>query len=415
MKTEARQIPEKGVNLPAQIEKSKMSGSENDKNTELNPGNEFSKNPVFPKERYAGESGYSEMDQEEEEFAGTGIEEESEDKEFYEHYRLIVDPGQSLMRVDVWLAHTLRNTSRSKIKRAADAGCLLVNGSQVKPSYKIKPADEIVLLLPYPPPPDIEPENIPVQIAFEDDDICLVNKDAGMVVHPGVGNWYGTLVHALLYYFNGPTARRDDENVIWPKLVHRIDKDTSGLLLVSKSDESMFALSQQFYEHTTDRNYWAIVWGDVLEDKGTISGHIGRHKKDRKKFAVYTDGSVGKHAVTHFEVMDRFGIATLVRCKLETGRTHQIRVHLKHIGHTLFGDTMYGGDVVLAGPNNTRSYLDFIFKCLKTMPRQALHAKTLGFTHPISKERVNFESELPQDFEDLLGLLTGYREKMNPA
>ncbi|MCB9234240.1 MAG: RluA family pseudouridine synthase [Bacteroidia bacterium] len=325
-------------------------------------------------------------------------------QQLFEHHKLTADNGQGLMRIDQYLPLMLRNVTRSKVKRAALAGCLLVNGSVVKASYRVKPGDNVTFLLPYPPPPDIEPEEIPLEIHYEDDSICIVNKSPGMVVHPGVGNHTGTLIHALLYYFNRNKLHTGEE-YLWPGLIHRIDKDTSGLLIVAKDEEALYKVSKQFFNHTTQRNYNAIVWGDVKEDVGRIEGHIARSKHDRKRYMVYPDGSQGKDAVTHYEVLERFGAATLVRCTLETGRTHQIRVHMKHLGHTLVGDSFYGGDKPLAGPVNSSKYRAEAQRWLEIMPRQALHARTLGIVHPTKGEFMQFETPLPQDFEDLLTAL----------
>lgn len=335
--------------------------------------------------------------------------EDATDDKLHVHKKFTVDAGQTVMRIDQFLPHLLPKVTRSRVKRAADNNCLLVNGKKVKASYKVRPNDEIELLLPYPPPPDLRAENIPVDIFAEDDHFVIINKPAGMVVHPGIGNWTGTLIQALLYYFNGPHDPDREDPVIWPGLVHRIDKDTSGLLVIAKTEEALFRLSNQFYHHATRREYLAIVWGDVKEDEGTINAHIGRHSKDRRKFQAYPDGETGKRAVTHFEVVERFGIMTLVKCTLETGRTHQIRVHMKHLGHTLFSDSNYGGDKILAGNTNKKEYQLFIKKCLQVMRRQALHARTLGFEHPETGEEVFFETQPPEDFEELLTMLREYQ------
>ena len=327
----------------------------------------------------------------------------------YEHHRLSVSEGQNLMRIDQWLTQHLKNSSRSRIKRASIAGCIMVNESPVKASYRVKPFDKISIYLPYPPPPDLVPEYVPLNIHYEDDEVILINKQAGLVVHPGVGNHHGTLVHGLLYYFNGPDISDiPEDKLIYPGLCHRIDKDTSGLLVVAKNEEALFKISRQFFHKTTERVYNAIVWRDVIEDKGTITGYIGRDPKDRKSFTMYDDPEKGKYSVTHYEVLERFGPATFVQCKLETGRTHQIRVHMKHIGHQLFGDQKYGGGIVLSGPTNNPSFRKLIIDALNTMKRQALHARTLGFVHPKTSKKMLFESELPADFQQLLQLLRNY-------
>lgn len=327
----------------------------------------------------------------------------------YEHKRLSADAGQKLMRLDTWLNTVLKNKSRTMIKNAALAGCVRVNGKPVKPAYKIKPHDEVTIVFPNPPPPKLAPEKVDLDLQYEDDDIIMLNKSPGMVVHPGVGNWHGTMLHGLLYYLNEDNLDVPREEWHFPNLVHRIDKDTSGLLVISKNEMASQYLSLQFFERTIDRLYNAIVWGDVKKDEGTITGHVARSKGDRKKFTVYPDGSTGKHAVTHFKVLERFGFATLVQCKLETGRTHQIRVHMKYIGHTLLSDSFYGGHEILVR-KQTPKYDAFIRNLMDVIPRQALHAQTLGFMHPTKKERVFFESELPQDFQDALTKMRKYRD-----
>lgn len=320
----------------------------------------------------------------------------------YEHHRLRVDPGQEAVRVDIFLANRLKNASRSRIKNATLAGFVRVNNKVSKASYKLRPYDEVSVILPYPPAPDLQAEDIPLNIVYEDEHLIMINKSPGLVCHPGSGNYRGTLINALLWHFeHNPFPCGGDPDSIRPGLVHRIDKDTSGLLAVARTEYAYNYLAKQFYERTTDRNYYALVWGDVEKDRGTIVGHIGRSPNDRKRFIVYEDGMMGKHAVTHYEVIQRFGVCTLVRCKLETGRTHQIRVHFKYIGHTLFGDIFYGGDKILRG-KPSKAYQRFIQDLLEGMPRQALHAKTLGFNHPADGRRVFFDSPLPDDFRNLL-------------
>jgi len=327
---------------------------------------------------------------------------EEENIRIYEHHRLRVDPGQESVRVDVFLANRLKNASRSRIKNATLAGFVRVNNGVTKASYKLRPYDEVSIILPYPPAPDLQAEEIPLDIAYEDDQLILIDKQPGMVCHPGSGNYRGTLINALLWHFqNTLLPVGADPDSVRPGLVHRIDKDTSGLLVVARTEYAYNFLAKQFYERTTDRNYYALVWGDVANDKGTIVGHIGRSPSDRKKFVVYEDGNMGKHAVTHYEVLQRYGFLTLVKCKLETGRTHQIRVHFKYIGHTLFSDAFYGGNRVLKG-KPSKAFQRFIQNLLEIMPRQALHAKTLGFMHPTAGKRMFFDSPLPEDFRNLL-------------
>ncbi|MBK9451494.1 MAG: RluA family pseudouridine synthase [Bacteroidetes bacterium] len=336
-------------------------------------------------------------------------EEGTEEDSLYMHKKFTPDPGQKIMRLDQWLFSLMRNKSRTQIKNAALAGCVRVNGKVIKASYKVKPGDEVTIMLPHPPPPQLGPEDIPVDIAYEDDDFMMVNKTPNMVVHPGVGNWTGTMLHGLLFHLNKDRLEAPREEWVFPQLVHRIDKDTSGLLVVPKHDFSNQFIARQFYERTIDRLYNAIVWGDVKQDEGTIVGHVGRSKGDRKKFTVYTDGSLGKRAITHYKVLERFGFATLVQCKLETGRTHQIRVHMKHIGHTLFSDWFYGGHEVLANPH-TPKWNAFITNVMEILPRQALHARTLGFVHPQTRKKVFFDSELPEDFQLALEKMRAYRD-----
>lgn len=320
--------------------------------------------------------------------------------ELYEHYRIVVDKGQALLRIDKFLMDRLPNVTRNKLQNAIRTESIQVNQKPVKVSYKVRPLDVITVTLPEPPrDTDIIPENIPLDIRYEDTDLLLVNKPAGMVVHPAYANWSGTLVNALTYHLqNLPTTRNGEGR---PGLVHRIDKDTSGLLVIAKTEFSMAFLAKQFYDHSIERTYLALVWGIPKENEGTIVGHIGRSAKDRKVMAVYPDGEYGKHAVTHYKVLKRFKYVSLVQCNLETGRTHQIRAHMKHIGHPLFSDAMYGGDKILQGtPNGT--YKSFVENAFKLMPRQALHAKSLGFIHPTTKEFLQFDSDLPADFVAVL-------------
>jgi len=319
---------------------------------------------------------------------------QDEQDELYEHHRFVADKNQGHLRVDKFIFNLLAQTSRNRIQRAARAGSILVNGKSVKPNYKVKPDEIVQIILDHPPKEvDLVPEDIPVNVIYEDDSFCIVNKEAGMVVHPGYANYTGTLINALLYRMkNLPNLASSDR----PGLVHRIDKDTSGLLVIALSDYAMTHLSKQFFDRTTDRLYTALVWGDLKEETGSIEGNIGRSLKDRKVMSIFPEGDFGKHAITHFKVLERFGYATLVECKLETGRTHQIRAHFQYIGHPLFGDPTYGGNKILKGIN-TAKYKQFVNNNFEFLPRQALHARTLAVTHPVSGERHVFESELPKD------------------
>lgn len=327
----------------------------------------------------------------------------------YEHYTLTATSGQRPLRVDKFLANLLPFTSRSRIKNASLTGAIRVNEKIVKASFKIKAGDVVKLMLPFPPGPELQAEEMELDIRYEDDALLIVHKPPGMVCHPGIGNWSGTLVQGLMWHFDHlpqPKPTREGEPPR-PGLVHRIDRDTTGLLVIAKLEYAMAHLSKQFFDRTTDREYLALVWGDVKEDKGTIVANVGRHDRIRKIYKAYpSDSEKGKHAVTHYTVLERFGVMTLVSCKLETGRTHQIRVHMKYIGHTLFGDKEYGGDSILAGPK-TKKYQQFMRNCQKVMPRQALHAKSLSFDHPITGERMVFNSELPEDFAGILEKLRG--------
>lgn len=320
--------------------------------------------------------------------------------ELYEHFSVTVDRGQSLLRLDKFLTCRMEHCSRNRIQTAADEGNILVNGRPAKASYKVKPLDKISIVMPYPRrETEIIPENIPLNILYEDDDVLVVDKPAGMVVHPGHGNWSGTLVNALTYHLRDlPMFREGDMRA---GLVHRIDKNTSGILVVAKNERANAVLAKQFFDHTTERRYVALVWGNFEQDEGTIVGNIGRNPKDRLQMWVFADGSDGKHAVTHYRVLQRFGYVTLVECRLETGRTHQIRVHMQWQGHPLFNDERYGGDRILKGTTFTK-YRQFVENCFALMPRHALHAQSLGFTHPTTRERMHFESPLPADFEAVL-------------
>lgn len=325
-------------------------------------------------------------------------EEELKD-ELYEHYRYTVDKGQVQTRIDKFLMDRIERVSRNKLQQAMHAGNVLVNEKPVKPNYKIKPYDEIVIVLSTPVKEfKLLPENIPLQIVYEDDTVIVINKKAGMVVHPGLGNYTGTLVNALLYHFKDLPQTKEE---IRPGLAHRIDKFTSGLLVVAKTEYALAHLAKQFFDHSIERKYIALAWGDLKEDSGTITGHIDRHERNRQKFAVYPEGDKGKHAITHYKVLERFGYTTLVECQLETGRTHQIRVHMAYIGHPLFADDTYGGDKIVKGTVFTK-YKQFVDNCFEICNRQALHAKVLGFTHPVTGERLRFESDLAPELEAVI-------------
>lgn len=316
--------------------------------------------------------------------------------ELYEHHRIVVDRGQELLRIDKFLLGRLRNTSRNKVQEAIRALAVEVNGAAVKPNYRVKPQDLITVTLPEPPREGrVVPEAMALDIRYEDEELLIVNKPAGLVVHPAYGHWQGTLVNGLAHHLaNLPTGRNGE---IRPGLVHRIDKDTSGLLVIGKTEFAMTHLSLQFFHHTIERSYLALVWGTPPGPTGTIRGHLGRSLRDRKVQAVYPGGEQGKPAVTHYEVLESFGPVALVRCVLETGRTHQIRAHMQYIGHPLFSDATYGGDRIRVG-QNTGAYRDFVESTFKALPRQALHARSLGFIHPTSGKHLLFEAELPEDF-----------------
>jgi 23S rRNA pseudouridine1911/1915/1917 synthase len=328
-----------------------------------------------------------------------------QEQELFEHHRFTVDPGQELLRIDKYLMYKLSGVSRTKIQAAAEAGNIMVQEKPIKPSYKVKPNDVISILLPHPPKVfELVAEDVPFDIAYEDDDIIVVNKRPGLVVHPGYSNYTGTLVNGLLWHFQHLPKQSGD---VRPGLVHRLDKDTSGIMVVAKTEYSLAFLAKQFFDRTNDRRYVALVWGDFEENEGTITGNIGRSLKDRKVQEVFPEGDHGKHAVTHWKVLERFGYVTLVECKLETGRTHQIRVHMRYIGHPLFNDTTYGGDRIWKGTTFTK-YKQFIDNCFAICPRQALHAKSLGFIHPSTKKHVEFDSELPADMKALIQKWRGY-------
>jgi len=324
------------------------------------------------------------------------------ERELFEHFRFVVDKGQAITRVDKYLVNCMSNTSRNRIQDAADAGNILANGKPVKSNYKAKPNDVISIVLAYPPNEfEIIPQDIPLDIVYEDDDIMLVNKQPDLVVHPGFGNFDGTLLNAIAWHMkDNPGFDANDSRI---GLVHRIDKDTSGLILIAKTPEAKTLLGKQFFDKTTQRRYQALVWGRVKEDEGTIIGDLARDPRDRMLFTVFPEGEnpAAKHAVTHYKVIERMAYVTLVECRLETGRTHQIRVHMKHIGHTLFNDERYGGHDILKGTTAAK-YKQFVKNCFEICPRQALHAKTLGFEHPRTGEMMHFESELPDDMQQLI-------------
>ena len=323
-----------------------------------------------------------------------------ESGELYEHFRFEADKGQTPLRIDKFLFSKIANASRNRIQQAAKAGNILTNNRVVKSNYKVRPLDVITIVLAYPPhDTEIHPEAISIDILYEDSDILIINKEAGMVVHPGHGNFTGTLLNALVYHFQNSPG--DESTDVIPYLAHRIDKNTTGLLLIAKNELAQSKLARQFFDHTIDRKYVALVWGDLKEDEGTITGNIVRSSRDRTVMAVTKDQEIGRNSVTHYKVLERFRYVTLVECVLETGRTHQIRVHFKYIGHPLFNDEKYGGDQILKGTTFTK-YKQFIQNCFKILPRQALHAKSLGFIHPSTGEKMEFDSELPEDLKVLL-------------
>jgi len=331
-----------------------------------------------------------------------------EENDLYEHHRLVVDKGQGLLRIDKFLMGRLENVTRNRIQNAAHAGNILVNGKNIKPNHKVKPGELITIVLAHPPREfELVPEKIPFNLIFEDTDVLLVNKEAGMVVHPAYANFTGTLMNALLYHFQ----EKQNENA-YPYLVHRIDKDTSGILLVAKNEMAQTRLARNFFEHTIDRIYVALVWGDVQTDQGTIEGNIGRSPKDRRVMQIYTDGDIGKPAITHYKVLKRFGYVTLLECRLETGRTHQIRAHMKYIGHPLFNDEKYGGNQILKGTTFSK-YKQFIQNCFTLLPRQALHAKSLGFSHPLTGQYMFFDSDLPADMMAVISKWDRYTSSGN--
>jgi 23S rRNA pseudouridine1911/1915/1917 synthase len=342
--------------------------------------------------------------------------EETGNDDLYEHHRFIVDKGQDLLRIDKYLGYKLEKTSRNRIQKAVEAGAVVVNDKPVKSNYRVKPRDVISIVFAHPPHSNLlVPEEMSLNIMYEDADLLIINKPAGLVVHPGHGNYSGTLVNGLLYHLQQlPVASHEKSgplDEIRPGLVHRIDKDTSGLMVIAKNEIAMTLLAKQFFDRTIQRKYIALVWGDVKENEGRIEGNIGRDKKDRKAMAVYPEGDEGKHAVTNYRVIERFGFVTLVECKLETGRTHQIRVHMKHIGHTLFNDDRYGGKKILKGIESAK-YKQFIENCFEMIPGQALHAATLGFIHPTTEKELFFEAAPPEGFKLLIEKWRNYSKSI---
>ena len=331
------------------------------------------------------------------------------DQELHEHFAFDIDHGQEPLRIDKFLMNRIENATRNKIQKAAKEGSIRVNEVIVKSSYKVKKGDKIRILFSHPPYENLlAPENIELKIKYEDESIIVINKKSGMVVHPGHGNYSGTLINALLYHFDNLPKNLSNR----PGLVHRIDKDTSGLLVIAKTEESMTFLAKQFFKKTVEREYLAIVWGDVKNDEGEINAPIGRNPKNRLQMIVYDNLEGGKEAITNYKVIERFGYVTIVSCKLKTGRTHQIRVHMKYIGHTLFNDERYGGDKILKGTVYSK-YKQFVENCFDIMPRQALHAKTLGFTHPKTKQNILFDSEIPNDMSSVIDRWRSYTKHKN--
>ena len=323
-------------------------------------------------------------------------------EELYERLTIRVDKGQEPLRIDKFLTARIQHASRNKIQQGIEAGRILVNSKIVQPNYKIRPMDDIIVYSDKPAPgEEIIPEKIPLRIEYEDDELMIINKPPGMVVHPGSGNYTGTLINGVAYYLQQKNATISEDTLPRFGLVHRIDKNTSGLMLLAKTSRAVTSLARQFFDHTVKRKYQALVWGDLEKNKGTIIAHVGRHKRFRKIFDAYPDGESGKDAITHYEVLERFGYVTLVQCELETGRTHQIRVHMKYIGHPLFNDDTYGGDKILKGTIFSK-YKQFVENCFEICPRQALHAKTIGFIHPVSRKEMLFDSSLPEDMQKLL-------------
>ena len=335
-------------------------------------------------------------------------------EELYERLNLVVDRGQEPMRLDKFLTARIEGASRNKIQHAIEAGRVLINGQQVQANHKIKPGEEIILYSDREVQGEqIIPEPMPLDIVFEDDDLLIINKPVGLVVHPASGNSSGTLINGVAHYLLQQNSSLSQEDLPRFGLVHRIDKNTSGLMVLAKTDKAVASLAKEFFDHTIHRIYVAVVWGDVLEDTGTIRAHVGRHKRFRKIFDAYPDGEYGKEAVTHYKVLERFGYVTVIQCELETGRTHQIRVHMKHIGHPLFNDELYGGDKIVKGTVFSK-YKQFVDNCFSICPRHALHAKTIGFLHPRTRQPIRFDSELPEDMTRLIEKWRGYSQsRMN--
>lgn len=330
----------------------------------------------------------------------TNPELEEEFDDLFEHHRIVADPGQAPLRIDKFLMDRIANATRNKIQSGINDGFVEVNGQKVKANYKVKPDDVITVSMPEPPrDTEVVPEDIPLNIVYEDEHLLVVNKEAGMVVHPAYQNWSGTLVNALTYHFQNLPEMQGNEGR--PGLVHRIDKDTSGLLVIAKTEKAMNGLAKQFYDHSIERTYYALVWGVPSEEKGTININLGRSLKDRRVTVAYDDPEIGRHAITHYELLKDLRYVSLLKCNLETGRTHQIRAHMKHIGHPLFNDATYGGDKLLKGTQFSK-YKSFVDNCFKIIPRQALHAKSLGFIHPVTNEQLQFDSELPSDFTEVI-------------
>ena len=338
----------------------------------------------------------------------TGENSELSQDDLFEHYKFVASKGQEPLRVDKFLINFIENATRNKIQKAAKDGHIWVNDTIVKQNYKVKAGDQVKVLFEHPPYEFLlTPEDIPLDIVYEDEQLLVVNKSAGMVVHPGHGNYSGTLINALTFHFENLPNNSSNR----PGLVHRIDKDTSGLLVIAKTETAMTHLAKQFFEKTSEREYVALVWGNVENDAGTIEGNLARHPKNRLQMTVFPEGDEGKEAVTHYKVLERLGYVTLISCKLETGRTHQIRVHMKYIGHTLFNDERYGGDKILKGTTFTK-YKQFVDNAFKVLPRQALHAKTLGFEHPTTHEFMRFDSDLPQDMIDCIEKWRNYSKQV---
>jgi len=330
--------------------------------------------------------------------------------ELYERFNLTIDKGQEPLRIDKFLVNRIEGATRNKVQQAINAGMVLVNGKEIRPNYKIKAFDEVILYSDMSPEEtDVVPEKIPFDIVYEDADLMIINKAAGMVVHPGSGNYTGTLLNGVAWYLQQKNPGLSEQTLPRFGLVHRIDKNTSGLLVLAKNDKAMRQLAKQFFDHTIKRKYVALVWGDLVKDEGTIIAHVGRHQRFRKLFEAYPEGDHGKDAITHYKVIERFNYVTLVECILETGRTHQIRVHMKYIGHPLFNDDFYGGDKIVKGTVYAR-YKQFVDNCFAICPRQALHAKTLGFTHPSSGEEMLFDTELPVDMKQVIEKWRAYSQ-----